>query len=114
MAVLVDEPSAAPPRSRVEADEVDRGPERGDWRQHSDTERAAGREQRELEEAPPREAALVDDLRDQLLLLRVLVHRVVVLELLGDDQPVRGDDERGGDEEAGKAQREAEQLRVSR
>ena len=33
--------------------------------------------------------ALVDDLGDQLLLLGMLVRRVLLLELLGDDQPLR-------------------------
>ena len=44
----------------------------------------------------------------------MLLGRVVVLELFVRDQPLRGDDQRRGDEEAGEPEREPEQLRVRR
>src|SRR5581483_8275379 len=81
-----------------------------------EAERAAGGAEAELEEPLPRQAVtgLLCDLCDQQLLLRMLVRRVRLNELLGHDQLLRDDDERRGDREEAEPEREPEELRLAR
>jgi hypothetical protein len=115
-AAVVDEPPAALPRRAEHRRDPEHGPERHDRRQERGAERARGAAEREDEEPLARQprAALLHDLDEHLLLLRVLLLGIVLLELLGDDQLPRRHDEPRADQHEREPDRKAHELRLVR
>src|SRR5205823_2939703 len=81
---LVNEPRAAPPRRAEELLDPQERPERERRHDRGEAERAERAEQAELHETPSRQAVarLGDQLPDELLLVRVLVRRIRLENLL--------------------------------
>ena len=110
--MFVHQPDAAPPGGVVERIGVEEGAERERRHDERGADRGCGSaragEEQPLASEPI--ATFGDELLDLLPSRRVPRQRVVLLELLGHDQPFRDDDQRSRDEGKGESQREAEVL----
>ena len=93
---FVDETNASPPRRPIERGEVEDRPQRGGRRQERRPQSSPCAGTRKDHQPFPSKAvaALVDELLERLLVIRIR-GPVLVLVLLGDDQPLTDRDARG-------------------
>ena len=112
--MLVDEADAAAPRSLVERVRVEKRPQRESRhdQRRSDRARGGARSGQQQPLAGEPVAALGDELLELLLRRRMAGQRVVLLELLGHDQPPGDDDQRRRDEGEGQPERQTQVLRL--